>query len=208
MEGSDSTSVEENTASKVNEQSWFELADWSLARGIAYVITVLNTTILFLLGLLALPFQYLMVFEYHEGISDLSLIEVAGAIVIIVLLQRYNSYSKKANVKSREWFCSPFIWLGKFMLLGGVVSGLLLLGYVINDNQHIYEMNTLPPVFWKFDDYVQLYAFLCTSLSLYISIPSRDRLLKAPESEFKPEPESTAAKNNESQQQANPSHAN
>lgn len=149
----------------------FEI-DWSFSR---FLLLFLNRVVflsLLIISSLSIIFQALNIFEYDEGLSDISTIEILFIFSLLILLRRYYIYTKKTSMHWWDRLVTPLIVNGKFILIT-----LFLFSFItITDSyNHTYFFNK---IIIQYQSYLQLLLFAYLLISLYISIPSKDLRIK------------------------------
>jgi len=99
--------------------------------------------VIFLSGTLAFIDLYFAIYEYSEGLADLSWIEILLIGVLIALLTRHFKHCRKRKLHWWETIRRPFISVGWFYLVSiGCVLVLLALKIITFDD--IYESYLMP----------------------------------------------------------------
>ena len=163
---------------------YFYEVDWTLSRILSYVFNSLSFLFLISLSLFSLGFGFIEIFEYKEGLSDISTIEIVFTISALVLLKRYLAYCKQTSTRWWNMVKVPIVYYGKFLTITWLVISLL----AISD---LKESTTYFNTFLiQGQNLTQLLDFIFILISLYISIPSKKlRIKKDKASCFKqPEP--------------------
>jgi hypothetical protein len=142
-------------------------ADWALSRLISFIFNAIIFLCLISLSLLCIVFELIEMFEYKEGLADISTIEIGFIISAMVLLKRYWSYSNKTSTRWWNMAATPILWYGKFIIIALLVISAL----AINDlNESTDYYNT---IILQRQSYIQLLSFVFILISLYISVPSK-----------------------------------
>ncbi len=150
--------------------------DWTFSRLISFVLNSVVFLFLLTLGLSALVFEVTNIFEYQNGLADISTIEFIFSIGTLCLLKRYWSYTKQTSVRWWAIIATPIIWYGKFVLVAVLCAGAIAIV-----DLHEGSENFITALI-EGQNYDQLLSLSAIWLSIYISVPSQ-QLITQPETD-------------------------
>lgn len=149
-----------------NELSLAAKLDTALTKGLCAILTGIKVGSLWLLGLLTLASLPWIIFEYGEGLVDLSLLEWSLMPLLALLLWRHIRYCRH--------FTTGF-WrgLGRLLIAQGIIAtvGMVLLGAfaaLLSNTEHPDELLRL---LIQEDPLDKLLALGMILLALYLAIP-------------------------------------
>lgn len=141
--------------------------DNGLTKGLCLLLGWLKTASLWWLGLLTLASLPLLIFEYGEGLADLSLLEWAFMPLLALLLWRHVRY------------CQHFttgIWRGlnRLLICQGIMSalGLLLVGLLTAVMMQTDHLQELLSYLTQDDPINKLVSFSSVLLAAYLAAPT------------------------------------
>ena len=175
MEGKSNSPFEDMSLGAMIKTLFIE-ADWALSRIITNLIKFIFITAIALTSFMLIRKGMIGIFEYGEGLAELSNVEIGFIIAIIVLACRHLLYSSITSVSSWRTYGTPFFWFGVFILLGWSFISFLM----FTDIKGIKEKIEL--YLHTQEHHLQLVLMATFLLSLYISVPSK-KLIVQDESE-------------------------
>jgi hypothetical protein len=141
--------------------------DSGLTKGLCLLLGWLKTASLWLLGLLTLALLPFLIFEYGEGLADLSLLEWAFMPLLALLLWRHVHY------------CQHFatgIWHGltRLLICQGIMGalGLLLIGLLTSVMVQTEHLQTLLSYLAQDDPISKLVSLGSVLLAAYLAAPT------------------------------------
>ncbi|MGF1749535.1 hypothetical protein [Vibrio cionasavignyae] len=141
--------------------------DWSLGRMLANTIKLvlfLTTTVI---AFFFLYITFADVFEYQDGLADLSSIEILFAVLSVILLDRYIRYSRRTTVEWWLLIVKPITWYGIFVLCAWFVASIFAFIDLWKGTSYV-SWGLL-----RSENYSQALSFIFVLISLYISVPSK-----------------------------------
>lgn len=152
---------------------YLQQADWTLSRLLGFIFKALIFIFLVSISITALYFELLNIFEYQDGLSDVSTIEIIFFVSFLVLLKRYWVYTKQTSLRWWHIISSPFLWHGKFITASLLCTSVIVLEYLFQDAEY-YKTLMLQE-----QSYDQILTFGIILLSLYIAVPSQKLIVKS-----------------------------
>ncbi|MGY5618268.1 hypothetical protein ACXHQ9_14255 [Vibrio cincinnatiensis] len=146
----------------------FEL-DWAVGRIVATLLNVCLFIALVGMALISLWHALINIFEYQEGLSDISNIEAVFVILALVLLRRYFIYTRQTSERWWNIWSMPLIWYGRFVLMAWLVVSVVALADLQEGTKYL-DLARLHG-----ENYIQMFEFAGILLSLYIAVPSKDK---------------------------------
>ena len=152
---------------------YFQQADWTLSRLLGFMLKA--SIFIFLLGisLFALYLELLNIFEYQDGLADISTIEIIFFISFSVLLKRYWAYTKQTSLRWWHIVSAPFLWYGKFILAA------LLCASAVAFVDLFQGTDLFKTLMLQEQSYDQLISLSIILLCLYIAVPSQTLIVKS-----------------------------
>lgn len=185
----DDQGIQPKKASSKALKNNFKKADWALSRLIAFLFNTTIVLVLITLSFTSLSFEFINIFEYHEGLTDISTIEIIFFISSFLLLKRYWAYTKQTSLRWWHRLSAPLIWYGKFILFALLCAALIAFTDLYNETELYKEL------LLHGQNYDQIISFSFILLSLYIAVPSQSLIVKPKEpispSEKPEQPETT-----------------
>lgn len=151
---------------------YFQQADWTLSRLLGFMLKALIFIFLITLSLAALYFELLNIFEYQDGIADLSTIEIAFFVSFLMLLKRYWAYTKQTSLRWWHIVSAPFLWHGKFMVATLLCASVVIFQDLFQGTEY-FKILML-----QGQSYDQLFSLSAILLCLYIAVPSQMLIVK------------------------------
>ncbi|EKO3922442.1 hypothetical protein [Vibrio metschnikovii] len=173
----------------------FEL-DWAVGRIVATLLNVCLFIALVGMALISLWLALINIFEYQEGLSDISDIEAVFVILALVLLRRYFIYTRQTSERWWNMWSMPLIWYGRFVLVAWLVVSVVALTDLQEGTKH------LDLVRLHGENYIQMFTFSGILLSLYIAVPSKGKRTMVFDSQDLNGDDSIAKNNVNSQEQS------
>jgi hypothetical protein len=102
----------------------FEL-DWAVGRVVATLLNVCLFITLVGMALTSLWLKLVNIFEYQEGLSDISTVEAVFAVLAVVLLRRYIFYTRQTSERWWNILSMPLIWYGRFVLFAWLAASVI-----------------------------------------------------------------------------------
>ncbi|XAG84587.1 hypothetical protein MRM63_00710 [bacterium 19MO03SA05] len=161
--------------------------------------TLLNVCLFIALvgmALISLWLALINIFEYQEGLSDISDIEAVFVILALVLLRRYFIYTRQTSERWWNMWSMPLIWYGRFVLVAWLVVSVVALTDLQEGTKH------LDLVRLHGENYIQMFTFSGILLSLYIAVPSKGKRTMVFDSQDLNGDDSIAKNNVNSQEQS------
>lgn len=166
--------------------------DNGLSKGFSLILSAVKTGFIWLSGLMMIAFLPVLIFEYGDGLADLSRIEWGFMVLMGLLVWRHVRYCRHFGLGFLRGFSRLLIYQGLLMTVEAVVIGLIasvLVGTQSVDTatDHLREfMQAL-----MMDDPVsKILGFSLILLATYLAAPSSHRLPRtepATEPRFRPE---------------------
>ncbi len=141
--------------------------DNGLTKGLCLLLRGLRTGSLWLLGLLALAGLPWIIFEYGEGLADLSLLEWSFMLLLALLLWRHIRYCQHFATGIWRGLNRLLMCQGVMVVLGLVTVGLLI--YVMAETRDLQE---LPRYLLQDDPISKFLSFGSVLLAVYLAAPT------------------------------------
>jgi len=154
---------------ETNSPNFLYEIDWAFSRALKVAFNVCLLTSVLIISLLSLALELYSIFEYQEGLSDISKFEIFCFIMVGLLLKRYLAYTKNCKLLWWRKLLTPLIWFGKFVVVMWIVLSFVIAYDVL------YKTNYCNYILLSGEHYIQMLAFLCICISLYISVPSKNK---------------------------------
>ena len=123
------------------------------------------------MSIAALSFELLNIFEYQDGIYDVSTIEIIFFISFFVLLKRYWIYTKQTSLRCWHIISPPFLWHGKFITAALLCASAIVFIDLFEGTENFKSLLLLE------QSYDQIFSFGIILLCLYIAVPSQNLIL-------------------------------
>ncbi len=164
--------MQSEQASTQELKYYLQKADWTLSRLFAFLFNAAIFLFLLIISLASLILELINIFEYQEGLADISIIEIMFSVCLFMLLKRYWAYTKQTSLRWWDILTSPFIWYGKFILFAFFCASLVAFFDLYNGSEY-YKIILL-----QGQSYDQISSFSAILLSLYIAVPSQSLITK------------------------------
>lgn len=140
--------------------------DWGFSSFFNTLIKSLVSTGLTFIGLAVLIFSIVQMYEYGEGLADLSRYELIYFILVYFLLKRVRAVIKKSTVPFFKAIFSPLILIGQL----AVVLALLVGGLALMDLTNKTDM--VMNIYLFEETQVELVTYVTVILGLYCGVPA------------------------------------
>lgn len=150
--------------------------DRAIGRVFANVLQFIIALLFLIFIVLSLLALVVSIFEYWEGLSDISPFELLFLISCVVLVERYVGYTRKASLDKWDRVSAPFIWFGKLMLVQFIVFLAVLVGVVAVEDA--MPMERVSTEVFRLLNYGELFVLGSFLVSLYVAVPSRKPRVK------------------------------
>lgn len=147
--------------------------DWALGRVVAKLLNVSLLILILGIALTSLLLELTSIFEYQEGLSDISTLEAVFIVLTLVLLKRYIFYATQTSERWWNILSMPLIWYGRLLLFAWLTLSLLAFSDLLEGSDYLKRS------FLHGENYIQIFSFSCILISLYISVPSKNKRKKA-----------------------------
>ncbi|GMQ55205.1 hypothetical protein [Halopseudomonas aestusnigri] len=159
--------------------------DNGLTKGILHLLGWLKVGGLWLLGLTSLAALPWIIFEYEEGLSDLSILEWGFIPLLALLLWRHVHYCKHFTTGfwlgfSRLLICQGVMSALKFLLVGVVISGLFLIEHPQELFYSLVQESPLDKIITFSSVLVAAYLAAPTSCKKPVNVPAAAPLAAEP----------------------------
>lgn len=159
--------------------------DNGLTKGILHLLGWLKIGGLWLLGLITLTVLPWIIFEYQEGLSDLSLLEWGFIPLLALLLWRHVYYCKHFTTGfwlgfSRLLLCQGVMSALSFLFLGIFISGLLLIEHPQEFFYLLVQESPLDKIFTFSSVLIAVYLAAPTSCKKSANVPAAAPLAAEP----------------------------
>ncbi|WP_311750776.1 hypothetical protein [Proteus columbae] len=166
MEKDISNRSDENTGKLCFSDFFYEL-DWTLGYSFSIILRITLFLLLLTSSLTLVVLDFYFIFEYQEGISDISTLEIVFIVSVIILFKRYIAYTKVTTVSWWTKLTMPLVWYGCFSWLIWIIfSAFILFSGMNQDDYFILDILII-------ENYIQVLSFFLMLFSLYISVPSK-----------------------------------
>ncbi|PHR17748.1 MAG: hypothetical protein COA41_11570 [Sphingopyxis sp.] len=160
------------------EMSLVGKIDNGLSKGLCLLLNGLKTIFLWLTGLMVLIGLPLIIFEYGEGLADLSLVEWIFIPLMFLLLWRHMHYCKHFGTGIWRGFSRLMLCVGMLLVVQlafiGIVAGLL----AVTDDAEMTERGT--EAFIKFlaleDPLSEILNYGLLLITIYLAAPYTPRV--------------------------------
>jgi len=150
---------------------YLQQADWTLSRLLGFILKALIYISLVSMSIAVISFELLNIFEYQDGLSDVSTIEIIFFISFLVLLKRYWVYTKQTSLRWWHIISTPFLWHGKFITAALLCASTIVFIDLFEGTEQFKNLLLLE------QSYDQIFSFSIILLCLYIAVPSKDLIL-------------------------------
>ncbi|WP_406731805.1 hypothetical protein RJD39_08695 [Vibrio scophthalmi] len=164
---------------------YLQQADWTFSRLLGFILKALIFIFLIGMSLAVLCFELLNIFEYQDGLADVSTIEIIFFISFFVLLKRYWAYTKQTSLRWWHITSAPFLWHGKFMIAALLCASLVAFSDLYQGTD-IFKSMMLEE-----KSYDQLISLSVILLCLYIAVPSQTLIVKVDKASPSKQPNNT-----------------
>lgn len=138
---------------------------WSLIQ----LFKFLFFSIILLFGVVSIPGVYFELFEYKEGLRDLSNVEIVFLFLFVVIIYRHVSYCFKYKIGIWNSIIRPFYALGALVFVSFAVIGYWICILYFDDNAKSIRIED---VFVTPNGIEQLIILTATLLAIYLATPT------------------------------------
>ncbi|MGV3002727.1 hypothetical protein [Vibrio sp. E150_018] len=150
---------------------YLQQADWTLSRLLGFILKALVFIFLVSISITVVSFELLNIFEYQDGLADVSTIEIIFFISFLVLLKRYWVYTKQTSLRWWHIISTPFLWHGRFITAALLCVSTIAFIDLFQGTEHFKNLLLLK------QSYEQIFSFGIILLCLYIAIPSQSLIM-------------------------------
>ncbi|QKJ49509.1 hypothetical protein G9394_14720 [Proteus vulgaris] len=137
--------------------------DWTLGYSFSIILRITLFLLLLTSSLTLVVLDFYFIFEYQEGISDISTLEIVFIVSVIILFKRYIAYTKVTTVSWWTKLTMPLVWYGCFSWLIWIIfSAFILFSGMNQDDYFILDILII-------ENYIQVLSFfLCYLVCIFL----------------------------------------